>query len=174
MPNAKAMGTPMATATPTMPTKNRIRLPRPSAMSAGCAAHSAAAIAPTVRIASSTARARRVWSSRSKASTAASEEPTRTAETRHASEKGRVVSSVKTCCSTYCLAGSRISSTNTITTSALTAPNHSATAGGTHPIRVVNRMCPSRRSATTMPSIDSHRKRNVASSSDQISGASKT
>ncbi len=96
------------------------------------------------------------------------------AATRHASENGSVVNSVKTCWSTYCLAGTKISSTKTITTSAPTAPNHSATTGGTQLTKVVRRMCSPRRSATTMPSIDSHRNRKVASSSDQISGESKT
>ena len=48
MPKAKAIGTPIATQAAMITTKNTTRLPKPIAISTGCASHSTAAMPPTV------------------------------------------------------------------------------------------------------------------------------
>ena len=88
------MGTPIATQAPTMTTKNRIRLPRPIAISSGSASHSVSATMPTVARAASKARGPADSISRSRAMIAAMTPPTRIAATRQASEMFSVVSSV--------------------------------------------------------------------------------
>ena len=118
MPKVKAIGTPMKThdrddddkeqdqAGTAHRHQQRLRQPQP----AGDRRRSARAPAGT---------APRSWfpSRRSNATVAISPAPTRIATTRYPSEICRVISSVERCTSRNCCAGTRISSTKTITTS---------------------------------------------------------
>jgi hypothetical protein len=91
--------------------------------------------------------------------------PTRIAAARQPSEIDKVISSVEAWRSRYCAAGSRISRTKTMTTRAPTLPSHLLHSGRSELTNVVRRICPSRRSATTVPSIASQRNRRSARSS---------
>ncbi len=82
MPNAKAIGTPIATQAATMMTKNTIRLPNPMTISSGRPIHSSTAMPPTVSSARPKLRSVVVSRRRSSAIVAASAIPTKMATTR--------------------------------------------------------------------------------------------
>ena len=67
-----------------------------------------------------------------------------------------------------------ISSTNTATTTAASVSSQPRQRGGASVTSTPSRMCSSRRSAITAPSIASQRNRMEASSSVQVSGRLKT
>ena len=67
-----------------------------------------------------------------------------------------------------------MASTNTSTTVVARVSMKARRYGGARDTRKPNRMCSTRRSAITAPSMASHRNRMEASSSDQVSGALKT
>src|SRR5476649_2511447 len=174
MPKVKAIGTPMATHTATRTTKNTIRLPNPIAISIGCASHSPPATIPTTANAETNSRGLVVSRRRSSATNEISPAPTSSATTRYQSEISRVMSSVEACTLRYAMVGTRSSMAKTITTSSATVASQLRTLGATQLTNVVNRIWPSRRTATTAPTIASHRKRKVASSSVHMIGLLKT
>ncbi|MNI57008.1 hypothetical protein D3C73_1120410 [compost metagenome] len=172
--NENAIGTPENTVAATMPTKKITRFSLPRPWNSGWAHQNRATTAATPTKATSTWRTGVVRKRRSKATTAISAMPTGMAAARQAllSSSAGVVMKCSSCA--YSMAGARISTRNASDAASAAVSNCARRAGLTLLTRAVIRMCSPRRKATTAPSIDSHRNRMEASSSDHTSGLWKT
>ncbi len=164
------MGTPANTVAATMPTKKITRFSLPSVEKSGWASQNSpiTAAAP----ASAASICGRVWvrARRSSATMAISPMPTGMAAARQALLSSSAGVTMKCSSCAYSMAGARISARKASEAASAAVSSCARRAGPTLLTKAVMRMCSPRRSATTAPSMDSHRNRMDASSSDQTSG----
>ncbi|MDT4834424.1 hypothetical protein FQZ97_680600 [compost metagenome] len=168
--NENAIGTPAKTVAATTPTKKISRFSLPSDVNSGCASQNN----PTTAAAPTSATS--IWgrvcvrTRRSRATTDISPMPTGMAAARQAllSSSAGVMMKCSSCA--YSTAGARISARKASDAAVAAVSSCARRAGLMLLTSAVMRMCSPRRKATTAPSMDSHRNRMEASSSDQTSG----
>jgi hypothetical protein len=170
IPKAKAIGTPSATASPTIPTKKITRLKLPMPASNGRAIHSAVPIASTAANAVTASKSFARSMRRATTITSINTAPTPIAATRQPSLISSAGVVMNDCNSTYSRAGGIIARRNAATTVVPKVSSQVRQRGGASDTRKASRMCSARRSAMTEPSMASHRNRADASSSDQVIG----
>ena len=171
MPNANAIGTPVATRAATPSTKKIARFQLPSPRKSGRANQSAAHTTTAMpALAARNFRPGAVAARRRSENTAIRIAPAATADARHVLLMSRP--GVRTIASSiaYSIAGWTISRTKAATTSRIAVSILRRSAGVARLMKVVSRMCALRRVASTAPSADSQTNSVEASSSAHTSG----